>query len=103
MPSVPVTSAAADTGMPSRFYLSHSRPVISGLARHTGSSVHTFVDEQGESWDVCELEPPPGVPWAKGPRFLLFESGPVARRVWQVPSDWATLDDAALSRLKDQL
>ena len=89
--------------MPNRFYLSHSQPVISGLARHTGTSVRTFVDDQCQSWDVCELAPPPGAPWAKGSHFLLFECGPVARRVWHFPPDWATLDDAALNHLKDQL
>lgn len=103
MPSGAVIPPSSNAEMPNRFYLSHSRPVISGLARHAGTTVHTFLDEQGESWDVCELEPPPGTPWAKGPHFLLFESGPVARRVWRYPPDWATLDDGALSRLKDQL
>ena len=64
------------------------------------SDQRLFRGADGQAWVVCERLAP-REPWVRAPSYLIFESGPVARRVWHFPPDWATLDDAALDRLKD--
>lgn len=64
----------------------------------TDERPRTYHDARGCVWYVHEVAPGT-VPWAKGPRCLLFGSDAAIRRVWRFPSDWDTLSDAELEAL----
>ena len=58
----------------------------------------TFRDAAGCTWSVHEVAAG-AVPWAHGPRCLLFGSETAIRRVWHYPPEWRTLSDAELETL----
>jgi len=58
----------------------------------------TFRDAAGCTWSAHEVAAG-AVPWAHGPRCLLFGSETVVRRVWDYPPDWRALSDAELEAL----
>ena len=60
-----------------------------------------FTDGRGRFWRVEERAAPP-TPWARSPRYLLFESVTVVRRVWAVPAGWQSLEPDALEALSEQ-
>jgi hypothetical protein len=60
-----------------------------------------FTDARGRFWRVEERAAPP-TPWARSPRYLVFESVTVVRRVWAVPTGWPSLDADALEALSEQ-
>jgi hypothetical protein len=53
----------------------------------------TFRDAVGCAWSVHEVAAGE-VPWAHGPRCLLFGAETAIRRVWHYPPDWRSLSDA---------
>jgi hypothetical protein len=58
----------------------------------------TFHDREGCAWSVHEVAAGL-VPWAKGPRCLLFGSESAIRRVWDYPAGWQALSDTELELL----
>lgn len=60
-----------------------------------------YRDAAGVAWTVREVEAR-GTPGARGDCYLLFRSLMAWRRVWQYPSDWLHLPDAALEALSAQ-
>lgn len=60
-----------------------------------------FFDGSGRFWRVV-LRRAPNADWARGPRYLLFESNGIARRVWGVPENWRALSASELETLSQQ-
>jgi hypothetical protein len=60
----------------------------------------TYTDAHGTAWRVSEHEAGDEVgPARRGQRFLLFESGSLAWRLWTYPPDWRELPDERLAAL----
>ena len=59
---------------------------------------HVYDDVSGEHWTVREVDTT-AVPGARASRCLIFDSGSIARRLWQYPQDWGALPPSALLRL----
>ena len=64
----------------------------------TDERPRTYRDSDGCTWSVHEVAAG-AVPWARGPRCLLFRSETAVRRVWHYPLDWRSLPDAELEAL----
>lgn len=58
----------------------------------------TFRDRAGCFWIVQKVTAG-AVPWAKGTRFLLFDSESAVRRVWRYPPHWRSLSEVELEAL----
>lgn len=54
----------------------------------------------GDLWSVSERDAS-GVPGARAPTCLVFESQGTVRRCWSFPPNWRDMDDSALSRLNE--
>lgn len=65
------------------------------------STVRTFTDEEGNRWEVVEVDGTT-VPAARGRRCLIFQASHAVRRVWSYPPEWASLGRAELVRLSWQ-
>lgn len=59
---------------------------------------HIYDEVSGEHWTVREVDTT-AVPGARGARCLIFDSGSIARRLWNYPRDWGALPPGALLRL----
>jgi hypothetical protein len=60
-----------------------------------------FFDGAGRFWRVV-IRRAPDAEWVRGPRYLLFESNGIARRVWTVPEDWRAMSALELETLSLQ-
>ena len=59
---------------------------------------HIYDEVSGEHWTVREVDTT-AVPGARAARCLIFDSGSIARRLWDYPRDWGALAPSALLRL----
>jgi hypothetical protein len=66
--------------------------------RSQAAPSRTFNDSAGVTWEVVEV-PSADVPGSQGERSLLFLSAEVARRVWNYPADWWSLNPKELEAL----
>ena len=70
-------------------------------ARAQAPTVRTFTDEEGNRWEVVEVDGTT-VPAARGRRCLIFQAPHAVRRVWSYPPEWASLGGPELVRLSWQ-
>lgn len=63
-------------------------------------SMRQLVDALGREWRVYERGGAVGAP-APGRNSLVFDAEGIVRRLWQYPSSWAELSDAALLGLME--
>ncbi|HEY0777999.1 MAG TPA: hypothetical protein VGD56_08545 [Gemmatirosa sp.] len=73
-------------------------PAVPHAPRGDARPPRRVLVHMGVEWIVTECDGAK-VPGSRGPRCLVFASPDAIRRVWDVPTNWHVLSDAALFAL----